>query len=647
MPVSLPQPSKNNHQAEIAGRWCKDWRSVVIAGLAFLVWREVVVGRATVGIFQVQPQNDDASSFERDLAVNSLVEAPEKEEEPIITSTNTRTTTQSKLNHSLCSQFTTPSTSLLWKQLKNETLLASYFPDTQNLSKEPKFREWVDQLFSFYTPERLRQSIATRASSSAMRRVIQILSDYPTTKEPLRILVSGGSVTAGHSCGATPHGVPGGSAGNNPWEPCSWPVRLEHLWNQILFGGEERIQITNMASGGINSDMAALVFKYHLFRKEQPLPHIILLAHSANDAFSDNTGYQIMYQHMQDIVHSAHKMRDCDRDLPLVVMVDDLYGTNNPFVALEQTARFYSLASWFRLMSISYSNVARNEVYSRYVNASLEDPLMGNKFDIHFGMGFHIGMGWTVMYNFLNELVETCYEDQQDGGLTTSDAVADWWPNKTDILELDKLNKRGAPSKSIGFLRKNSTVGSIASEWKERARSRESRCQGVNESSDPGRPCEYAWMFNRNSKVVYSEDIDREMKDVLAHNDGWVAKGHADTKNKTGWYAMKHNATFSLKILVSKVEPSYFTIVIMQSYGPSFVGTNLAMDLRVQHAAGGNDDQTSYQVSGYHKLKTSVHVPHKFLIPGGRAAVGDTIYLDATLTSGAHFKVSGLLFCKY
>jgi hypothetical protein len=603
---------------------CGRWRGFALVGVAILV------------PFQFQFPLD----FEDKAVVTFRVQEEDSHREtkkgPI---TDTR--------YALCSRFTTPSTAFLWKQLKDQTLKASYFPGT--LADQERFQEWVDQLYSFYTPERLRRSISSRASTSAMRRIVQILSDYPTTMEPLRILVSGGSVAAGNNCGATPPGIPGGKSGNVQWEPCSWPGRLEHLWNHMFFGGEKFVQVTNMAAGGASSDVATLVLEYQLLPKGHPLPHIILLDHSPNDAQHANVDNELFYKHMQDIVQAAHKMRLCDADLPLVVLVDDFYGFTQPNVVMEQTSRFYSIASWFNLMSISYGNIVRHEIHSRYVNATLSDPLMGSNFNLHMGMGFHIGMSWAVMYNFLNEIVETCYEDQYHGGLETSQGAEDWWPNKTGgLLELEQMKSRGVPSKHIGNLRRESSPFSVVSEWKDRVREKEIRCQNVNASSgDSGRVCEYAWMSTRAAGISWPRDIDREMQDILIYKDGWVAKGKMIQQPRTGWYADQENATFSLKIPVSNVETSYFTVVIMQSYGPNFRGTNLVLNVRVQHASGGEDDQASYEVSGYHEIRTSVHVPHKFPMPGDGAKVNDTIIFDATLTTGSYFKIAGLAFCKF
>jgi hypothetical protein len=375
------------------------------------------------------------------------------------------------------SPITTPSTSSVWKKLKDQILNASYFP----LENAPNvaFRGWIDNLFHFYTAERLRRSISNPASTSAVRHILKILSDFPTTKEPLRVLVMGGSVTAGHGCNANPLDLPGGPSGNRPFAACSWAARLEYLLNHVFFGGERVVQVSNLAVGGSSSEVGAMLLEYHLLPEGMEIPHIVLLAYSANDVQEANKE-RLFYQHMQDLVQAARNLRHCENDLPLVVMVDDFYGYK-PNAMMEHSARVYSISSWYKIMSVNYANVIRHAVYGNYVNASVPDPLMGSRYGIHLGMGFHIGMAWTVLFNFLNAVVEACSDG--DDGLESSLVLATTpWiassANKTSSdEELSKTQKQGTPSKYIGALKPDATPDSIVFEWKDQMAVEEKNCQ--------------------------------------------------------------------------------------------------------------------------------------------------------------------------
>jgi hypothetical protein len=80
--------------------------------------------------------------------------------------------------------------------------------------------------------------------------------------------------------------------------------------------------------------------------------------------------------------------------------------------------------------------------------------------------------------------------------------------------------------------------------------------------------------------------------------------------------------------------------------------------VRVAHVSNDNNsnpnditnshgEEASYEISGYHETRTSVHFPHKLQLPGGGAKVGDTIFVEAQLASGSNFKIAGMAFCTF
>jgi hypothetical protein len=122
-----------------------------------------------------------------------------------------------------------------------------------------------------------------------MRNILQVLQDYPTTHQPLEIYVMGGSVTAGMYC--TIHSLPKEnrsiSLDMGSTEECAWPSRLQVLLSEVLFQGDPRIRVTNLANGGYSSDVSAALLQYQLYRPDHPdigPPHIVIWSHAANDA---------------------------------------------------------------------------------------------------------------------------------------------------------------------------------------------------------------------------------------------------------------------------------------------------------------------------------------------------------------------------
>jgi len=80
----------------------------------------------------------------------------------------------------------------------------------------------------------------------------------------------------------------------------------------------------------------------------------------------------------------------------------------------------------------------------------------------------------------------------------------------------------------------------------------------------------------------------------------------------------------------------------MKSYGENFVNATLKLTVRIEE-----ESEMNYEISGHHETRTSIHIPHKFELPGGGAKSGDTIFVDAELISGRYFKINGMALCIY
>jgi hypothetical protein len=192
-------------------------------------------------------------------------------------------------------------------------------------------------------------------------------------------------------------------------------------------------------------------------------------------------------------------------------------------------------------------------------------------------MGFHIGMAWTVLFNFLNAAVEACSDG--DDGLESSLALSttEWitsWTDNASTEELSSTAKQGTPSKYIPRLKPKSTPASIVFEWKDHVAVEEKNCQTderINATSHVP-ACSYAWMVNQLTDISRPVHINNVLRAVLTSNDGWVAKGKPIQQPRTGWYAEKENATFSLKIHNVSVETNFLTLLTMKSYGPTWFG---------------------------------------------------------------------------
>lgn len=221
----------------------------------------------------------------------------------------------------------------------------------------------------------------------------------------------------------------------------------------------------------------------------------------------------------------------------------------------------------------------------------------------------------------------------------------------TNIHSLKEHALYKSPSKYISRL-KRSTKSPLDArqDWGEEMRNREEFCK----NGTSGGVCAYAWMVGSMTGIEKPEQLIRMLEKNLVQQNGWEAAGLPVEKPQTGYFASFQGATFWLSIPV-KSDIHFMTVLSLVSYGPSFIGTNLKLTVTIFESPNDSKNHTNgpmvakaenvYDISGFHETKTSIDVPHKFKLAGGGAKSGDTIEVFGNLTSGSHFKISGLAFC--
>lgn len=551
---------------------------------------------------------------------------------------------------SACGAFST-SAPTFWKQFESKIKEAAvenatWFPENQNNSSE--FHAWIDELFQdHYQSYQVRRSAIHPPGLEVTLKVLEIISkrvnyirdNTLSAAPPLHILVTGGSLTSGMACGCNHLGLqsPGWM---RQYTECAWPARLEHLFNRVLFDGEEVVKVSNLAVGGANSEIGKTLLEYQLFPDAFQQPDIVIWSHAANDA-QEKDKAKAYFESIPGFVNAAHNLRICDDHLPMVVINEEFFGQQN-----DISGAIYKASNWFGLMGISQRNVISHKIFANFDNDDYVNSIIGLK-GVHPGMGAHIGASWTVFYNFISAFTEVC--DYTKG--TSSMAL---------------INSSDVTAKSIGSYREND-YGDISSEWKQHqddireicmvlaqealvsSSSNSSATATTNFSQQQESPCTYAFMVNAMTSVKSPRDLKKKMSEIMTSNTGWKAEGHIYRRPRTGFYAKKENAHFSLKI-DSSMLTKYMAIMSMKSYGDNFKDTILEVDVRIERKGGSESIETQtakYEVNGYHDTNTSIHIPHKFELPDGGAKKGDSIVANFRLVNGSYFKIAGLAFCRY
>jgi len=336
------------------------------------------------------------------------------------------------------------SPSHVWHNLEHQILNASYYSlktfETLNATMRDEYTNWVNQLYSFYTPDRMRRTIMNPAPPKELKYLLKLASEIkhhnriendPQKRRKLRVLVLGGSVTVGMNC-VWPDGLGmWKSYWTKPTEGCAWTFHLENLLNRVLFGEEEGnsvtnvVQVNNMAAGGQNSESGTMALEYRLFPHPDQVPDVIIYAYSANDSREQDQS-KVLYEDMQNFVEAAQSLHPCSNHAPLVMMLEDFYG-GVPFAAARQTGNVYTLSSWKNIMSVNYANAIKYKIMADHEN-TYNPLLFSESNNLHGGIGMHMGIAWTILFNMVNSIVNVCndanigYGDQTPQDTVQTDA---------------------------------------------------------------------------------------------------------------------------------------------------------------------------------------------------------------------------------
>ncbi|KAL7526921.1 hypothetical protein ACHAWF_001971 [Thalassiosira exigua] len=381
-----------------------------------------------------------------------------------------------------CSDFNS-SVSLMWKNLEHKILKASYYPPKHAANKN--FTDWVDTLFwSEYQVHQMRRSTFHQPDSATVLRLLEVinarvehLKGASSYSPPLHIMVMGGSVTVGNGCGGNHVGIASPSWNANQLD-CAWPSRLEYLFNEVLFQGKEVVKVSNLAGGGSSTEVGKVVLEYQLFTDEMKrnLPHAVIWAHAPNDA-QEADKRAVEYTHLPGFVRAAFNLRRCDHDLPLVVMLDDFYGLGEYTSVDAISTMLFKVSSWYNLMGVSHSNVVRHKLYALFGNTTAITAILGSDWNLHPGMGSHIGVAWTVFFNFLKSFVESC----EDGPSLGHGAPS------------------SLPTKNLGSYVEKEDMETLHSRWQSNTRKAGNICELQSDFDQD--VCTYAWMV-RYSKLL-------------------------------------------------------------------------------------------------------------------------------------------------
>jgi hypothetical protein len=509
----------------------------------------------------------------------------------------------------------------LWKRLEVDILGNSlpemdfHRPPRNNLRSNASFVNMVTESFKYFTPERLQRS--SLFPGAPLHDIMDILERKLSnaSAEPLRVMVFGGSPTAGHGCIANPVDTNIGPPANVAFHGCAWGSRLNDMLDGIF--GKGVVEITNVAFGGASSIVSVVLLEYGIWPAGYVSqgPDLILWGHSINDHLLHDE--QAVSKGLEQFHQAAEKVRLCNDKLPYVVYVDDCLADMPESVEgmFDVSTTLHRLTTWHHTMGISYANMIRQDALSIHDHDSSQR---------HPGMLHHIAVAWSILFNLLNSMGDTCYRG---------------YPSSSLPGGLQQPFSKDIPSLTREALK----LEDVPNLWKNETLARKDQCKNVVD--DAGSRCMYKWIASRMFGIELHDHLTNILKPHLTHNKGWIPLGKPIRSPKLCWHAEHYNATFELKIPVeSPVGARFFTLMAMTSYGDGWQGSLLQVSVQIAKAAQVEGQPVVFNISGYHEDMTSISIPHKLEIP--QADQGDTVIANFEVIGGKTFKIFGMALCS-
>ena len=488
---------------------------------------------------------------------------------------------------------------------------------------------------------RLRKSLIRPMEGEQVQRMMQIIEKRlmdPDNNPRLEIMVFGGSVVQGWHSEFHNWFQPGFE--NQEKKDCadySWPARLEAILNEVLFRGQDVVRVTNMAVGGTTSDVGAVALEYGLFPPDYPGPDIIIHSYGNNDGRQPGQDIDRLNL-MQDFIHAARTM-NCDPDKqPSIILYDDFLGfySFDIHYAMGYSQYVSKASAWYELMAVSYANAFRHTVYSGegFGNETAVEhelggdlPMLGWRLELHPGMLYHSTSPWTLVYNLLDNMINSC----QDFAMTTR----------------YKPSYRELPLQQIPELTREFMLSDLPQKWKENVVNHQQACQKA--SGRVGNVCApTSWIAGTFAGGARKQpDIDEKMRDMLlSGNTGWQVESQTNSKPRPGWVAFGKDATFT--VTIKKHEGiTFLTVISMQSYGAKWADSRVRITLFDKGPSGNGPNSVVglFEISGYQNTTTSVLHPHKLHLFDDGIPKGNWLKARFDIIGGTTFRIQGMLFC--
>jgi hypothetical protein len=556
---------------------------------------------------------------------------------------------------SLCEYIGSRSAHSLWTQHADQVLKESRLPADLQFTQHDMMLEMLNLI----SPRLPNSQLAMTRDWNTVQRVLQLVwerfqflqqsthSDGTThsLNEPrvVRILVVGGSVTAGHKC----YTLKGTNERN-----CAWAARLETLLNGLA--GGVLVQVRNSAIGATNTETGQAIWDYEILPDEAKNPDILINAYSTNDSNQSKGQRGKIFDTAQSFVRSVLNPKSCSKR-PLLVWLEDHFGRTVDKIKLASvlSQEVQVLANYYGFSFVSLSNVVRDWVYGDNHGALFSpkwySPEGGFTPELHPGQGMHIATMWIMAYNFLNLATTHCsvgdWTSQNQNNLAqTSAGLSFMHPfNTSDQVKIpDSHYYQPMPSSLPPIVTNDLSLLNVTDKWRSDARDLEKDPKVCS----PNRTarCIFSWVNGIDWRET-SATIQEKFAPFVVEQGKWRVIDDTG-RRKFGWVPAEKGSKllFEFQNLTQPVRT--VTLFPMKSYGEKWRNSNARFRFLSKSSKSIEWlELTSLDISGLHSTTTSeiytipVHMPSEI-------SANSNLRISMTLTNGTTYKLMGLAICS-
>jgi hypothetical protein len=612
-----------------------------------------------------------------DAAANNTLE--ETLQKQVVNDPVSEKTTRFLNESAMCQSLASTSAMALWVDNIDKIHDASRL----RLDRKWKLHDLTAQVLQLITP-RLPLSVKTLPRDvvgvEALLRKAHVRYEYlhaPVRRRrglpvppPVKIVVLGGSVTAGVNCYS--------GIGGSDLDKCAWSARMKGLINNMAQG--ELVEVHVFALGGSNTNTATVLLEYDLLPKEAQNADIMINGYSTNDmhvktieeaAGEGKTLTDKVFEMCQDFVRVALRPRPCQKHPPLLLWLDDYLG-NEQRVILETTAlskAMHVLANYYGFGSVSHADAVSDWVYGdtrEYLFSPNWYKGKGFTREIHPGQGAHLSMAWMMTYHLLTVATNYCSLEawnvaQGEASMSYNHSKIPGLPELLGVNQvganLDKAKPKPKPGGLPPALTNSLSIRGVSKDWRDADAATASTLEQCKDKDY--KQCPFAWIvgFPLDGGKVELYQKKSESDTTLIHDyfakhvtnfGGWEVVDDTG-RGKYGWVPVNGKVGSQMTLEFSKLSQAIRTVTFftMKSYGEKWANSTARIDISSKSSKSGSDWKalTSKDMVGFHDKHTSEMYTEPMRLPTD-VQPGDNLRISITFLSGSTFKIQGLAVCS-